>query len=341
MEDEVVILYADTLPNGQPDPSRRAVKMRENEYISNFNDLGFNDWTSSIYVHPRMEVRFWNDKDKGGKMGGAAGRLDSGPIKDLSWMRQWGFDNSISSAETNPVMSQQDWVRACCRHETSDMVSQKLCGRYWGQGYSDCGNLGCTGDSLKTDTTCQNWCKNNPEYCDVIKSQFCREHSNDPYCGCINDTPAALAERTKYSKYSGLGTVPRKCWPSSPCNTGSDLVNSFITTELSPNIGCPTSLINQINEINAAQGATVIANQQQDATVTTNVTNSGTSGTGALDQANVGYTPKDTTQVYSQSSSGEQGGDMGQKKSYIWFYFLIFFVILIIICLAGWMLFAN
>ena len=159
----------------------------------------------------------------------------------------------------------------------------------------------------------------------MLKSQFCREHTSDPYCRCINDTSEAIAERTKYSKYSGLGTVPRKCWPSSPCNTGTDLVNTYITSELSPNFGCPTSLVNQINEINAAQGATVIASQNQDAKIEG----------GGIDQSNVGYTPKDTTQIYGQSQEAET------KKKFIWLFILLFFIIIIIIALLGWLIFSS
>ena len=325
MEDETVIFYADPLSNGQPDTNKPSFRLNEGEYINDFRNIGFNDWTSALYVHPRMRVDFWKGMNKTDTPGRAEGRNDGGPVKDLYWMKRYGFNDSISSAQATALMSKPDWIRACCRRETSDMVSQQLCGRYWNQGYSDCGNLGCTGDSLKTDTTCQNWCKNNPEYCDVLKSQFCREHTSDPYCRCINDTSEAIAERIKYSKYSGLGTVPRKCWPSSPCNTGTDLVNTYITSELSPNFGCPTSLVNQINEINAAQGATVIASQNQDAKIEG----------GGIDQSNVGYTPKDTTQIYGQSQEAET------KKKFIWLFILLFFIIIIIIALLGWLIFSS
>jgi hypothetical protein len=108
-------------------------------------------------------------------------------------------------------------------------------------------------------------------------------------------------------------------------------------------IGCPTSLVNQINEINAAQGATVIANQDNDAKITTSFagsstgSGSGESGTnGAIDQGNKGYTPKDTTQVYNQSTRGIIGGPEEETKKK-WIIFFIFFIILVLICAMAYL----
>jgi hypothetical protein len=324
MEDEEVIIFREVMPTGQPDWNREYKRLKSGEYIGNLNSIGFNDAISAIYIHPRLTITVWEHADRGGRGINFSGQYAQ--VIGFSDLKAAGFLRNISSLQVGQNVALNDWRGSCCAQENGPFTSQSKCGHYWNQEYGSCGNLGCTGESLKTNITCQNWCKNNPTYCDVMKSQFCREHPTDAYCGCINDTPQALAERTKYSKYSSLGTVPRKCWPSSPCNSGTDLVNTFITTELSPNIGCPTSLINQINEINAAEGATVFANQGQEATTT-----SGTDGAGSVDQLNAGYTPKDTTQIYGQSSS------TGTKKNILIFF--IFFILLIIMVIVGYFIF--
>ncbi len=337
MEDENVIIFKDPLPNGQPNWDRDYARLNPGDYIGNLNSIGYNDSISAIYIHPRLALSVWEHADKGGR--GAKFYGSQYQIVDWNLLRQIGFNDNISSLYVEQIMTADDWKKSCCRQENTQYTSQSNCGHYWNQEFGSCGNLGCTGDSLKTDVVCQNWCKKNPVYCDVIKSQFCREHTTDPYCGCINDTPAALAERTKYSKYSSLATVPRKCWPSSPCNTGADLVNSFITTDLNPNTSCPTSLVNQINEINAAANSFVYANQNQNADVTTGVIGG---GSGAIDQLNAGYTPANTTQSYSQSSSAnfaeEKGGGLmsNPETKKKWLIFLVIFIILIMLGTMGY-----
>ncbi len=263
MEDETVIFYADPLPNGRPDANKPLYKMQENEYINDFRNIGMNDWTSGIYVHPRMHVDFWKDMSKGGQAGWAEGRSDGGPVKDIYWMKRYNFNDVISSAQARPLMSKQDWVQKCCRHETSDMVSQEVCGRYWGQNPSDCGNLGCTGESLKTDPVCQDWCIKNPRECDSLKLQWCRDHPGDNYCGCINDTEKARTERAAYPSI----VADRVCWPGSDCQK-TDLQQTFITSELANRV-CPSDLNTQI--VNFKNTGTMI-NSDINSSITTKKT---------------------------------------------------------------------
>lgn len=256
MEDENVILYRRALSNGLPDPNGQFARIGPNTTISDLSSIGMQDCVSAMYVHPRMQVTVWEHNNFTGRYAVFYGSL--GTTVDFWAIRSAGLVNAISSINVMELQTFDAWKLACCRGEKSPGE----CGKYATQAYSVCGSMNCSGASLKSDGVCQTWCKKNPEACDTLKIQFCGHNPTDPYCGCILDTPAALAERQKYPTL----IANRKCWPASDCSK-TDLSGTFITAELSPNMGCPSTLINQMNQINAAQGATVIANQSQSASV--------------------------------------------------------------------------
>jgi hypothetical protein len=166
-----------------------------------------------------------------------------GSYYSAEYLKNIGFYNNITSVSVSELDTMYVWKKRCCRNEISQNVSQLQCGRYWNQNAADCGDMDCTGDSLIHDGSCKNWCNKNPQQCDALKSTFCQEHPESPYCGCINDTVEAKAEREKYPTI----IAHRSCWPNSQCQ-GTDLVDTLITSDIK-NQKCPSDLKIQINSI--------------------------------------------------------------------------------------------
>lgn len=326
IESETVVIFREVLPNGQPNWDKQFYRMKNGEYISNLNSIGMNDAISAIIIGPRFGVTVFEHADKGGRNVVFNGYNQG--LVDFNTLKKFGFDRNISSLYVFERVDEATWRNNCCRNTETLYTSAVKCGNYWSQNPGECGTLGCTGDLLKTDSVCQNWCKKFPQQCDVIKSQFCATHSSDPYCGCINDPPEAIAERKKYPTI----TINRKCWPSSPCNSGTDLVNTFITTELQPNDGCPDTVKTQINSINA-YNSTVNATQGQD------MKDGGGAGGPAL-QSNV-IAGNNSIINANQYQDIDNGQPNNAKSRVSWLVFFVIFLILIIICAVIYVVFAS
>lgn len=49
----------------------------------------------------------------------------------------------------------------------------------------------CSADDIKQLGKCESWCQADSPSCDLIKTKFCSDHPDDPYCDCINATTRA------------------------------------------------------------------------------------------------------------------------------------------------------
>jgi hypothetical protein len=257
--------YTALLPNGQPDLTKKYVMLGPGSYpnLQTVNTpagvVNINDSIVAAQIHPTHQVTTCKDANYQNGclvLHGNAGDDPNIPgyFTGANALSN-GYTNVLSSIQITQQETPTQFVQDCCRQNNTAYSSEFLCGDYWSQNQAQCGNLGCTGGDLLTVPACQTWCNQNPTECNTVMTEFCPIGSTNPACACILDTQAAIAYREKYPT---LATVPRQCWPDSPCQ-GTNLVNVLIpqgpdglaTTD------CPTDLISQIENINVSNSVLV------------------------------------------------------------------------------------
>ena len=247
-----VIVYENNLANGQPNTTSGIVQQfAPGSY--NMRDYNLNDKISAMIIPWNMSVDAYKDDWTGTEHTFGGGLVTKFDLDNAH------LNDAITTMRVNTVMDYATWSQTCCRGQTTTYTDPTKCGNLWKGSPGVCGNLGCTGTTLKYDGACQEWCKAYPASCDIVKLQFCSQNPSDPYCGCINDTPAAIAERAKYPSI----VANRSCWPGSDCQK-TDLAQTFITTDLA-NKPCPSDLNTQILNLNNT-GTIVGSNISQDLT---------------------------------------------------------------------------
>lgn len=242
MNTQIATLYNDALHSGQGNPNGQYYNMYEGENIMDLNSINFNDKLSALWIHPRINVTVTKDKNFTGQEYTFNG--NSGQYITVDQLKGIGFQDNITSIRNTAVESLDEWTKKCCRNINSSTTSSDKCGKFWAQRSEDCGDLGCSAEELTHNSTCQTWCKKNPEMCDSVKLQFCRNNPSHNLCGCIMDTTMARTERQKYPQIPGN----RQCWPQSDCQK-TDLVDTFITTDLNKQ-SCAGDINAQIIDIN-------------------------------------------------------------------------------------------
>lgn len=208
-------------------------------YVPNFTSLSLNDHVDGMWIHPAYDAKVCTDSNLNGYCRTINGATD-GPHYDWNQIQRNINGSDLKRNASSMILSgdKEKWKLQCCRNELTNRTNPQLCGQYWSQNGSVCGSMDCGTivngkPKIMADTTCATWCANNPNACDAIKIDFCRNNPQSPYCGCINDTAAAIAQRNEYKIPGG----PRQCWPGSDCQK-TDLSDTLIPAALRP-VGCP------------------------------------------------------------------------------------------------------
>jgi hypothetical protein len=236
------VFYDDVWPNGLGNEGRNKVELPAGRYRFT-GDFSLNDRISAAKIHPTHTVDFYQDSEFRGRLN----QVGHGVLTNQQ-MRNMNIHDNISSMVIHQNIDPNDWKRRCCRNEITEFTDSEKCGDLWSQSWSQCGDLGCTGDGLLHDSICKTWCKKNPSACDGVKMQFCTQFPDHGACACIQDRGIDRLTRDRYK------AIPagRQCFPNSPCQ-GTDLLNTLRTTDLNLDV-CPENIHTQIMEIDNRGG---------------------------------------------------------------------------------------
>ncbi len=292
-EDDLAYIFRDVNSTGQPNYTTAWMNLQSTQKaIPDLRTINYNDNISAAWVHPRATLTLLKDINYNGNSTPGAPFENQGffdnfgsakmagkdqQIYDLNYLSSRGMNDVASSLYINENMPADTWRLACCRHETGPYVSEQKCGKYWSQSPGNCGTMNCNGSThtpdghivpmIIGDTVCNQWCRANPTLCDSVKTEWCRNNPGAPQCGCIMDTAAARAQRSKWPQ---LDMAPRQCWPTSECQR-TDLVDTLVPTALSTSaVRCP-DITAQIQEIN--DSIIIGSNLSQSQTIDKNTTN--------------------------------------------------------------------
>lgn len=208
------------------------------------NGIGAND-IDTIYVPPNVEVsvdpdcRYQRDPvrfDGTGYLGQGINYpglyqmdTDSGQkfIYDKYQNGKRISLNDIDVIHTRTIIPWDEHLNKCCRGEIQD---QRLCGSY-AAGKRECQEflMKCSADDLKNNSGCQELCRRDPIQCDRIKFDFCQKNPSDPWCSCMNIDLNPDYQKFAQKVIDKTGQGPRiGCAPFGRCNTGIDLLNTFL-----------------------------------------------------------------------------------------------------------------
>ncbi len=182
---------------------------------------------------------------------------------------------------------------------------------------------------LLTNSSCADWCRNNPALCDNVMVNYCRLNPTAAECKCILGAtqPAYVAARNKYPEIA----APVACWAESGCQD-ANLINMLVPTDRKVELNnCPnvTVMRQNIDIANSGVIGNLDVNQQQTST-TVNTTPGGTAPTSP------GGAATSTTTTTSGGSTYNYSGNAPVTSSlYSNLGLFILLLILVLILSAG------